>query len=76
MAKYCAFSHRTTTDNAEVMKQELKRIFYVTPTNYIELLRGYEKILTVKRKEVDNQRNKLRNGLSKLDDAKIQVEKM
>lgn len=54
MAKYCAYAHATTTDNAQVMYQELKRIFYVTPTNYIELLRGYEKILVTKRKEVDN----------------------
>jgi len=39
-------------------------------------LKGYDQILTVKRKEVNNQRTKLRNGLSKLDEAKVQVEKM
>jgi dynein heavy chain len=58
------------------MKDSLKRIFYVTPTNYIELLKGYQKIIEKNRKRVDNQRLKLRNGLNKLDDAKIQVERM
>jgi hypothetical protein len=35
------------------MKEQMKRIFYVTPTNYIELLKGYSQIITVKRAEVD-----------------------
>lgn len=40
-AQLCCYTHQTTTDNADLMKQEIKRIFYVTPTNYIELLKGY-----------------------------------
>jgi hypothetical protein len=35
------------------MQQELKRIFYVTPTNYIELLKGYGEIIQDKRAKVD-----------------------
>lgn len=58
------------------MNFELNRIFYVTPTNYLELLKGYQKILLDKRNAVDKQRNKLRSGLSKLDDARRQVELM
>jgi dynein heavy chain len=42
----------------------------------VELLRGYGEILRTKRKEVDSQRLKLRNGLSKLDGARAQVEAM
>ena len=45
------------------MVKELKRVFYVTPTNYIELLKGYNTILSTKRREVGNQISKLRNGL-------------
>jgi len=71
LADLCAYAHRTTTDNAMQMQQELKRIFYVTPTNYIELLKGYAQIITTKRKQVDDQRTKLRNGLSKLDEARV-----
>lgn len=76
LAKLCSIAHSSTTIQAEVMRQELKRIFYVTPTNYVELLKGYGEILRTKRAEVDAQRNKLRNGLSKLDDARAQVEAM
>lgn len=36
-----------------MMKNELNRVFYVTPTNYLELLKGYGKILGEKREAVD-----------------------
>jgi len=58
------------------MARELKRILYVTPTNFIELLKGYGKILKERRTEIGSQITKLRNGLSKLDDARKEVEEM
>jgi dynein heavy chain len=58
------------------MTLQLKRIFYVTPTNYIELLKGYKEILENKRKIILEQSNKLRNGLNKLEAAKQQVDTM
>jgi dynein heavy chain len=70
LARLCALAHASTTALAEQMARELKRVFYVTPTNYVELLKGYGEILHAKRTEVDAQRTKLRNGLSKLDDAR------
>jgi dynein heavy chain len=54
----------------------LKRTFYVTPTNYVELLKGYGEILKAKRKGVESQRTKLSNGLDRLDEARGQVETM
>jgi dynein heavy chain len=76
LAALCAHAHSTTKESAEMMNQELNRVFYVTPTNYLELLKGYSKILIEKRNAVDKQRNKLGSGLSKLEDAKRQVEVM
>jgi dynein heavy chain len=76
LAKLCAVAHSSTQDNADLMRQELKRVFYVTPTNYVELLKGYGAILKDKRLGVDTQRTKLRNGLSKLATASKQVEEM
>ena len=70
LAVVCSYAHQTTTDNAALMQQQLKRIFYVTPTNFVELLKGYGQIIKEKRTVVDTQRIKLRNGLSKLDDAR------
>jgi dynein heavy chain len=76
LARTCSYAHSTTNSSSAVMTQTLKRIFYVTPTNYIELLKGYGQIIKDKRLVIDNQRNKLRNGLDKLDQARQTVEKM
>jgi dynein heavy chain len=58
------------------MERQLRRIFYVTPTNFIELLKGYEKILKAKQMEIGNQATKLRNGLGRLASASLQVADM
>ena len=54
LARLCSYSHSTVIDNSTQMNKELKRVFYVTPTNYIELLKGYNTILSQKRREVGN----------------------
>jgi dynein heavy chain len=58
------------------MLLQLRRIFYVTPTNFIELLKGYREILEEKRRLNAAQSNKLKNGLTKIAAARSQVEKM
>jgi len=58
------------------MEQELKRIYYVTPTNFIEMLKGYDLLIWEKKHDIGYQVNKLTNGLAKLDDAKEQVYNM
>lgn len=58
------------------MRQKLKRVFYVTPVNFVELLKGFEKILSQKRKELNIQITKLQNGLTRLEDAKKEVQQM
>ena len=45
------------------MLQELKRRFYVTPTNYIDLVTGYVAMLKGKQDEVGGEINKLKGGL-------------
>lgn len=52
LAHQCAYAFAVATEYATRMENELRRIFYVTPTNFIELLKGYEKILKSKRKEI------------------------
>jgi dynein heavy chain len=54
LSKMCCFAHQTVIDSASMMEKELKRVFYVTPTNYIELLKGFDQIISAKRKEVGN----------------------
>lgn len=54
LSKMCCYAHQTVIDSSTMMEKELKRIFYVTPTNYIELLKGFDQIISNKRKEVGN----------------------
>ncbi|XP_078389870.1 dynein axonemal heavy chain 2 [Cetorhinus maximus] len=68
--------HRSVTTYSEKMLLELRRHNYVTPTNYLELVSGYKKLLEEKRIELSSQANKLRNGLSKIDDTRDKVEVM
>ncbi|KAJ8389320.1 hypothetical protein AAFF_G00121850 [Aldrovandia affinis] len=68
--------HQSVDQYSHKMKVELKRHNYVTPTNYLELVSGYKKLLAEKRKEVGDQVSKLQNGLFKIDDTRIKVEGM
>ncbi|KAK1153304.1 dynein heavy chain 2, axonemal [Acipenser oxyrinchus oxyrinchus] len=68
--------HQSVAEYSQKMKLELRRHNYVTPTNYLELVSGYKKLLGEKRKEVGNQVNKLQNGLFKIDETRTKVQAM
>ena len=53
LAYLCSVAQRSTTENAALMQQELKRIIYNTPTKYIELLMGYGAIIQDKRAKIN-----------------------
>ncbi|XP_062301425.1 dynein axonemal heavy chain 2 [Scomber scombrus] len=69
-------THQSVAEVSERMKLELKRHNYVTPTNYLELVSGYKKLLAEKRSELGEQVSKLRNGLFKISDTREKVEAM
>ncbi|XP_030837708.1 dynein heavy chain 2, axonemal [Strongylocentrotus purpuratus] len=68
--------HQSVVQSSNQMLFELKRHNYVTPTNYLELVTGYKTLLYEKRKELGDAANKLKNGLSKIDDTRAKVEVM
>ncbi|KAK2860339.1 hypothetical protein Q7C36_004505 [Tachysurus vachellii] len=68
--------HQSVVQFSQRMKLELKRHNYVTPTNYLELVSGYKKLLAEKRNELGEQVSKLRNGLFKIDETRSKVEAM
>ncbi len=68
--------HWSVSDMSVRMKTEMKRNNYVTPTNYLELVTGYKTLLVDKRKQLGDKAGKLKGGLSKLEEAKGQVEVM
>lgn len=64
-------AHTKVLAMADKMLRELKRLYYVTPTNYIELVKGYVELLKDKQDEIGGEINKLSNGLFKLDEAQL-----
>ncbi len=68
--------HLSVVETSARMIQELKRYNYVTPINYLELVNGYRDLLKEKRKEIGDAAVKLKNGLSKLDDTRKNVEEI
>lgn len=66
--------HLSVIASSAKMLAELKRYNYVTPTNYLELVKGYRVLLSEKSNELGAAANKLANGLAKLEDAKASVE--
>ena len=49
IAHYFGNAHTKVIELADKMFKELKRLYYVTPTNYIELVKGYCELLNNKR---------------------------
>ncbi|RLN66518.1 hypothetical protein BBP00_00002156 [Phytophthora kernoviae] len=54
----------------------MKRHNYVTPTNYLSLVTGYVELLSEKAATIRDTRDKLKNGLAKLEESRLQVEEM
>ena len=71
-----AIVHTSVIEKSQKLLDELKRRNYVTPTNYLELVKGYLTLLGSKRKDLEEQITKFRNGIFKLDDSRTQVEVM
>ncbi|XP_071333968.1 dynein axonemal heavy chain 2 [Trachinotus anak] len=69
-------THQSVAQISQRMKVELRRHNYVTPTNYLELVSGYKKLLGEKHSELGEQVSKLRNGLLKISDTREKVEAM
>ena len=53
------FAHKSVEKISIQFKQELKRINYVTPTSFLELLSLFKSTLQFKRKELKNSISRL-----------------
>ncbi|XQJ27193.1 dynein heavy chain, putative [Leishmania guyanensis] len=70
------FLHDTTNQKAEQMRAQIHRHTYVTPSSFIDLVRGFRSMLHSKRIGIIEQRDKLANGMSKLEETKVTVSEM
>lgn len=64
-------AHQSASDMSGQMLRQLKRHNYVTPTNYLETVRGYRGLLAEKRAEFGDKAGKLKGGLEKLDETQV-----
>ena len=76
MADMFVMIHDTTHQASKRLRETLKRYNYVTPSSYLDLVRGYNALLDSKRSELYEQRDKLKNGMSKLEETKLSVDRM
>uniref|UniRef100_A0A0X3PBI3 Dynein heavy chain 2 n=1 Tax=Schistocephalus solidus TaxID=70667 RepID=A0A0X3PBI3_SCHSO len=76
VARAFAIMHGSVARMSERMLSELRRHNYVTPTNYLELVSGYKKMLLSKRIKLSDQANKLKSGLGKIDETREKVQDM
>jgi dynein heavy chain len=76
IATVFSIMQKSVGEYSKRMLTEMRRSNYVTPTNYLELVSGYKSLLYKKRQEIGDAANKLRNGLSKLDDTREKVQVM
>jgi dynein heavy chain len=65
--------HQSVEKMRERFLDEARRITYVTPTSYLELLSTYKKTLTERKKNVGDAKNRLQKGLTVLAEASVEV---
>ena len=76
VAKMFVTAHQSVARVSKRMREEVSRINYVTPTNYLETVKGYIELLREKRDQLMSKAEKLRGGLEKLDETGVQVGEM
>ncbi|CEG44893.1 flagellar inner arm dynein 1 heavy chain beta [Plasmopara halstedii] len=76
IAAVFAVVHSSVMLASSQMKIRMKRHNYVTPTNYLSLVTGYVELLSEKAATIRDTRDKLKNGLAKLEESRLQVEEM
>lgn len=55
IADFFSGAHTKVLELANRLWKELKRLYYVTPTNYIELVKGYNDLLKEKNQQIGGE---------------------
>ncbi|XP_016058014.1 PREDICTED: dynein heavy chain 6, axonemal [Miniopterus natalensis] len=72
----CVNVHLSVSNMAERYYTELRRRYYTTPTSYLELINLYLTMLSDKKKQLISASDRVKNGLTKLLETNILVDKM
>ncbi|KAI9203256.1 dynein heavy chain and region D6 of dynein motor-domain-containing protein [Polychytrium aggregatum] len=76
IASMCVDIHSSVGEMAKKFYTALRRKYYTTPTSYLELINLYVAMLQEKRKELGASRDRLKNGLNKLQETNDLVANM
>ncbi|XP_044910410.1 dynein axonemal heavy chain 6 isoform X5 [Felis catus] len=72
----CVNIHLSVSNMAERYYMELRRRYYTTPTSYLELINLFLTMLSEKKKQLVSARDRVKNGLTKLLETNVLVDKM
>eukprot|EP00854_Cymbomonas_tetramitiformis_P002297 gene2297-3019_t len=72
----CVTFHQTAHALVTRFLAEARRYYYITPTSYLELIRGFKKVLDLKRSECLQASKRYEVGLEKLVSTESQVSEM
>jgi dynein heavy chain len=70
------FMQQSVEEASKEFQEKMRRITYVTPTSYLELLSTFKKILKSQRKKVEGGISRLAKGLEVLKTAAVEVDKL
>jgi dynein heavy chain len=70
---HCAFTHTAVNEASIKYLEEDRRYNYTTPKSYLELISLYKDMLSVKRSELKQAKERLENGVDKIAQASAQV---
>ena len=73
LAKMCMIIHTSVEEASDQFYDELRRRVYTTPKSYLDLISLYINTLDRKRKEVSANKNRLFQGLKKLEETNKQI---
>jgi dynein heavy chain len=65
--------HTSVEDTSEEFYEKLRRRVYTTPKSYLDLISLYLKVLEVKRTEFQRNKQRLANGIRKLNDTNTNI---
>lgn len=72
----CPQIHTSVSTASERFYAELRRRYYTTPKSYLDLINLYLQLLAAKREELSVAKDRLLNGLGKLNETNVLVDKM
>ncbi|XP_043549538.1 dynein axonemal heavy chain 11 isoform X1 [Chiloscyllium plagiosum] len=74
IAQFIAYAHICVNDVSVKYQQSEKHYNYTTPKSFLEQIKLYENLLNKKRKELTQKKERLENGLQKLQTTASQVD--